>query len=256
MDADVIDAAVRDLEAARARGEYFPAAWFDRLSIDQAYRVQLALVRRRAAREGMTRVGWKVGLTAKAIQEQFGVHEPVFACLFDEGRKPSGHAFVHADLLGPGFENEVCVGLARDLAPGATRDDVAAAVEWIAPALEIVETRGPFSKQLALALADNGQQRAFVVADPMDPCKVPDLATVRAAVRVNGAEVGSGTGDAVLGHPYNSVVWLAARLADFGEHLRAGEVIMTGSFTRQFPISAGDRVETRFDGFGTVRASF
>jgi 2-keto-4-pentenoate hydratase len=73
-------------------------------------------------------------------------------------------------------------------------------------------------------------------------------------VRINGAEVATGTGDAVLGHPYNSVAWLAGKLAQFGEALRAGDVIMSGSFTRQFPLAAGDAVETVFDGLGSVTA--
>jgi len=60
-------AAVAEFEAARTRGEYFPKAWYDRLSLDDSYRLQLALIRRRGTR----RVGWKVGLTSTAIQQQF-----------------------------------------------------------------------------------------------------------------------------------------------------------------------------------------
>jgi 2-keto-4-pentenoate hydratase len=60
------------------------------LSLDDAYRIQLALI----ARRGAGRVGWKVGLTAQAIQQQFGVHEPVFGCLLADGRIESGHVFV------------------------------------------------------------------------------------------------------------------------------------------------------------------
>ena len=62
------------------------------------------------------------------------------------------------------------------------------------------------------------------------------------------------SGDAVLGHPFNSVVWLAAKLAEFGERLRAGDYIMSGSFTRQFPLGR-DQVECSFSGIGTVAAS-
>src|SRR5277367_2946305 len=98
MDASEIETAAAEFEAARSRGEYFPTAWFDRLALDDAYRIQLALIDRRGAR----RVGWKVGLTAVAIQQQFGVHEPVFGCLLAEGRKPSGHVFQSAALIKPG----------------------------------------------------------------------------------------------------------------------------------------------------------
>src|ERR1700761_9611094 len=95
-------AAIGEFEAARTRGEYFPAAWFDRLSLDDAYRIQRGLIERSGARQA----GWKVGLTATAIQQQFGVHEPVFGRLLAAGRLDSGHVFRHDELIEPGFENE------------------------------------------------------------------------------------------------------------------------------------------------------
>jgi len=256
MDASEIERAVEEFDEARKRGEYFPKAWHSRLSLDDAYRVQLGLIARRCARAGERRAGWKVGLTAPAIQQQFGFHEPVFACLLESGKVTSGHRFRHADLIGPGFENELCVALARDIAPDAGFEEVAAAVGAIHPALEIVETRGDFVKEIALAMADNGQQHSFVIGEAVrgfDPAKLP---AVEARVRVNGVEVGSGKGEAVLGHPFNSLAWLATKLAEFGEKLRAGDVVMTGSFTRQFPLKAGDRVETTFEGVGKVEAEF
>jgi 2-keto-4-pentenoate hydratase len=249
-----IEAAAAEFDAAAARGEYFPAAWFDRLALDDAYRILLARVRRRDA-EGLRRIGWKVGLTARAIQQQFGVHEPVFACLLADGHKPSGQVFRRAELIEPGFENELCIVLDRDLSLGATRDEVAAAVACVYPAFEIIETRGDLTRQLALAITDNGQQKAFVLGAPVERGALPELATVEARVRINGAEAATGRGDAVLGHPFNSVAWLAAKLAEFGESVRAGDFIMSGSFTRQFPLNRGDQVECAFSGIGTVAAS-
>src|ERR1700691_3717618 len=105
MDEHELAAAVAEFEAARARGEYFPAAWFDRLSLDDAYRLQLALIDRRGER----RTGWKVGLTSRAIQQQFQVHEPVFGCLLADGKLASGHVFHAKELIAPGFENELCI---------------------------------------------------------------------------------------------------------------------------------------------------
>jgi 2-keto-4-pentenoate hydratase len=253
MEKSEIAAAVPEFEAAQARGEYFPKAWFDRLTLDDAYRILLALVgRRRGA--GARRIGWKVGLTAPAIQRQFGVHEPVFACLLAEGLVHSGHVFRRDALIEPGFENELCIVLGRDLPAAATRAEVAAAVDRVHPAFEIIETRGDFTRQLALALADNAQQKAFVLGPPVNRDALPDLAAVAVRVRISGTLVATGTGDAVLGHPYNSVVWLAAKLAQFGERVRAGDYVMSGSFTRQFPLASGDRIEAAFDGVGTVAA--
>ena len=92
--------AVEDFWTARARGEFFPRAYFDRLTLDEAYRIQLALIERRCA-EGECHIGWKVGLTAKAIQEQFGFFEPVFGCILET--RPSGHVFGATELINPGW---------------------------------------------------------------------------------------------------------------------------------------------------------
>lgn len=249
-----LDEAVDAIGAAHARGEWFPAAW-NHLPLADAYRVLLELAARRQA-GGDRQVGWKVGLTAPAIQVQFGVHEPVFGCLFASGRVASGHAFRFADLIAPGFENEILVAIGHDVPPAATRDELIASVAWIAPALEIIETRGDLSRRLPLAIADNAQQKAFVVGDPVPLSRVPDLRTVRARVLIDGVEVAVGSGDAVLGHPLDSVLWLARRLATHGLGLRAGELVMSGSFTRQFPLAPGNRVETVFEGVGRVAARF
>jgi 2-keto-4-pentenoate hydratase len=241
-------------ETARARGEYFPKAWVDRLSFDDAYRILLALIGRRRD-EGARRIGWKIGLTAPAIQEQFGLHEPVFACLLAEGLVTSGHAFRRDALIEPGFENELCIVLDHDLPANATPAEVGAAVARVYPAFEIIETRGNLSGQLALGLTDNGQQKAFVLGEAVSRNALPALSAVTVQVRINGAEAATATGDAVLGHPYNAVAWLAAKLAQFGERVRAGDYIMSGSFTRQFPLARGDRIEAVFDGIGAVAAS-
>ncbi|HTV90512.1 MAG TPA: fumarylacetoacetate hydrolase family protein [Stellaceae bacterium] len=255
MDERQIEAAVGEFAAARERGEFFPRAWSGRLALEDAYRIQLALLNRRSG-AGAHRLGWKVGLTAVAIQQQFGVHEPVFGCLLAEGLRRSGDSFCYADLIAPGFENELCIVLGRDLPADATANDVAAAVERVHPAFEIVETRGDFTRELALALADNAQQRSFVLGEPVVAARLPDLAAVRVRVAINGAEVAAATGDAVLGHPYNAVAWLAAKLAQFGEAVRAGDYVMSGSFTRQFALSRGDRIAADFAGIGAVTASF
>jgi 2-keto-4-pentenoate hydratase len=251
-----LDNVIEEFWAARARGVYFPPAWQDRLDLDDAYRIQLALVARRCT-GGVSHVGFKVGLTAKAIQEQFKVHEPVFGCLLSEGRIASGHVFRHADLLAPGFENEICVVLGRDLA-GAELSvaEVARAVDRAHPALEIIETRGDLTRQLALALADNAQQKFFVLGAPVRLADDLDLSAIGVRVHVNGAEVGGGRGDAVLGHPLRSVAWLAGKLAAYGRGLKAGDHVMTGSFTRQFPLARGDRVRVEFERVGAVEAAF
>ena len=125
-----------------------------------------------------------------------------------------------------------------------------AAIDAVFPSLEIIETRGPFTEQIALALADNAQQKTVILGSPV---ALPlELATIEASVSVNGQPVATGRGEAVLGNPLNSIVWLSRKLAEYGRTLKAGEIVMTGSFTRQFPIAPSDRIETVFSGIGSV----
>jgi len=234
---------------ARQRGDYFPLDWYDRLDLDQAYHIQLGLIARRVA-GGERQIGWKVGLTAKPIQEQFDCHEPVFGCVLHE--TPSSHIFAPGSLIQPGFESELCMRMARDLPPGSDIATARAAVGQVHPSLEIIETRGPFTKQLALAMADNAQQKTCVLGAPVPLPAAPEK--VACTVRINDATVATATGDAVLGNPLNSLVWLATKLAEYGCALKAGDMVMTGSFTRQFPIVPGDRIRVEFAGVGVVES--
>ncbi len=232
---------------ARQNGVHFPPAYYGKLDIDEAYAIQLGLIERRRA-AGERQIGWKVGLTAPAIQQQFGFHEPVFGCVLET--KPSGHVFAPGELIAPGFENELCMRLRVDLVGTVSLDDARAAIDAVYPSLEIIETRGPFTEQIALALADNAQQKTVILGSPS--ALPADLVAIEARVSINGERVATGTGDAVLGNPLNSIVWLAGKLGAYGRTLKAGEIVMTGSFTRQFPIAPGDRIETEFTGLGKV----
>jgi 2-keto-4-pentenoate hydratase len=80
------------------------------------------------------------------------------------------------------------------------------------------------------------------------------LEEVETRVRINGREVARGFGSAVLGNPLNSIAWLAGKLGLYGQRLRAGDIVMTGSFVRQFPLSPGDIVAADFSGIGRVEA--
>ena len=240
--------AVEEFWAARARGEYFPAGYFDRLSVDEAYRIQLALIDRRCTR-GERQIGWKVGLTSKPIQEQFGFHEPCFGCIFET--RPSGHLFAAGELIRPGFETELCVRLGRPLTGEVSLEEVVAAVAVVHPSFEITETRGD-PGQIALLLADNAQQRSVILGEPMALTPTLQLDQIEARVELNGHVVATGVGAAVLDHPLNSVAWLARKLREYGRTLRAGEVVMTGSLVRQFPLAPGDYARASFSSIGTV----
>ena len=240
-----------------ARGRKAPGPeWMKRLSRDEAYRVQAGLLAR-YVQAGERHAGWKVGLTSKAMQAQQGVHEPVLGFLLQSGEQPSGARFRYADLIRPGFENELCLTVGAALrGPGVSERQAAAALSAMAPAFEIIERRGDFAADLNVSLADNAQQRFFVTGPAVPVPAGLDLGTVALTLTVNGAEAERATGREVLGNPAASIAWLANKLAEFGLALEAGMKVMSGSFTRQYLLSAGDRIEARFDPVGTVRAEF
>jgi 2-keto-4-pentenoate hydratase len=240
----------------RQRGIYYPKELNGRLSIDDAYRVNLAITQRRLAL-GEKQAGWKVGVTAKAMQQQMGVHQPVFGVLFDSGHLRSGVALDFTQLIEPSVENELCIMVGKTLrGPGVTIDQTRTAIASIAPALEIVERRGVFS-DLPLAMADNAQQKYFITAGEMayDPVSMR-LSEASVEVFLNGTTQEIAYGAEVMGDPLASVTWLANKLAEFDLALEAGMRVMSGSFTKQYRMKRGDQIESRFTPFGVVSAKF
>jgi 2-keto-4-pentenoate hydratase len=244
--------------AEMQQGRYLPTALMGQLDLPQAYRAQLALLDLYLA-AGERQIGWKVGLTAAAMRIQQKVHEPCLGFLLASGQRASGHAFRFADLIAPGFENELCLRIGTTLrGPGVTLAQAEAAVTHAAPALEIVEKRGDFAADLPLSMADNAQQKAFVTAPEIALSTANrNLAAASVTVTVNGETRETASGAEVMGQgAMLSVQWLANKLAEFGRSLDAGSLVMSGSFTRQYPIAQGDSVESKFTPFGAVTAKF
>ncbi|HUJ75031.1 MAG TPA: hypothetical protein VL359_09240, partial [bacterium] len=183
----MLDEAIAAIWQALEAGVHYPPAWRGRLTVEQGYRVQLAILERLLQR-GERQAGWKVGLTSKGIQQQVGYHEPVFGYLLVSGERSSGTVLVVGELLSPFFETELCLTVGRDLmGPGVTQEQARAALTAAAPALEIVERRGDFAADAALSMADNVQQKHFVTGPALAPLPPGlDLAAVQARVSING----------------------------------------------------------------------
>jgi len=249
-----IDSMVEIVWQGIQRQVHHPRELCGKLSVEDAYRVQLGLLARHE-RAGERQAGWKVGVTSKAVQVQVGLSEPVFGFLLESGHQPSGSVFDIASLIRPAFENELCITMGATLAgPSVTLEQARSAISHVAPALENVETRGDVL-ELALVLADNAQQKAFVTGGA-EPLGGLDLAAVIVDVSINGVVQESACGAEVMGTPVASIAWLANKLAEFGRRLEAGMLVMSGSFTKQYRPNCGDVVQSRFDAFGQVSAEF
>ncbi len=251
------EACVEALWESQQRGDHFPQAWRGKLDLPEAYRVQLGLLDRKVAK-GERQAGWKAGLTADVMREMFGGKEPVFGYLLESGSIASSHAFSFAQLRTPMVENELLITMGKDLSgPSATVQDAQQAIATIAPALEIVEMRGPDMRaDMPLAIADNVAQRAFVHGKPLAYSNQLDFGAVRAEVRVNGEVKATPLGREAIDNQLQTIAWLANALHRYGRRLQAGQRIMSGSFTKPMPVAQGDVYETTFSGIGSVKASF
>jgi 2-keto-4-pentenoate hydratase len=226
------------------------------LAIDDAYRIQLANVKR-ALDMGHTVSGKKIGLTSEGIQKQLGVGEPDYGHLFAAMECKDGRIDTGA-LLQPKIEGEIAFVLKADLAGGkVSRDDVLAATAYVSAAFEIVDSRvADWKIKLADTVSDNASSGRYVLGAKRLALSEVDLPAVSMKLYKTGELAGAGTGAAVLGDPCVSVAWLANRLWAYGVTLRAGEVILSGAFSAAPPAKKGDVFRAEFSSFGVVEAQF
>jgi 2-keto-4-pentenoate hydratase len=252
-----IERAIGSFFDARLSGVYFPPEWYDKLSLDDGCQVQLGVLKR-LVDGGAKQIGWKVGLTSEAIQRQFRVPEPVFGFLLAEGVHQSPARLEFDALIRPGIENEMCVTIGHDLrGPGVEVAQARAAVQSVRSAMELIETRGPFTEQLAVALGENVQQKGVILStEEYVPAADFDFAAVEVELESKGSTIDHATGLAVLGNPLVSIAWLANKLAQYGLGVQAGQLVMTGSLTRQYSAQAGDTFRANWRPLGVVVAEF
>jgi 2-keto-4-pentenoate hydratase len=229
----------------------------DGLTVDDAYAIQQAQVRARLA-AGETIIGFKVGLTSAAMQEQMGVFEPDFGHLLSNMLYPADALIDSAVFRQPRAEPEVALVLGRDLpGPGLSVADVISATAYALPAVEIIDSRiAGWRIGLVDTIADNASSGGLVLGQSPVPAGGRDLSLAGCVFRRNGRIAGTGAGAAVLGSPWHAAAWLANTLTARGTELRAGHIILTGSITASVPVAAGDAVTAAIDGLGSVTAVF
>lgn len=248
--------ALREAEAARAPISPLRSTW-PGLDVVDAYQVQLINIGRRLG-AGATVHGHKVGLSSKAMQQMMGVDEPDYGHLLSDMEVQSGSTVPASRYCYPRVEVEVGFVLGATL-PGAgcTEEDVLAATEYVAPAIELIDSRiTDWDIRIADTIADNASSAGYVLGPERVKPDELDLSAIEARLLKNGVQVAEGRSDAVLGNPVTAVAWLANRVASFGVTLEAGHVILPGSVHRAIDVAAGDRFVAEFDGLGSVSLDF
>jgi len=251
-----VAAALAAAEADRAPIPPLRETW-PALDVVDAYEIQLVNIRQRLA-AGATINGHKVGLSSHAMQEMMGVDEPDYGHLLSDMEVFSERPVSVGRYCMPRVEVEVAFILGETL-PGAgcTEDDVLNATAFVAPSIELIDSRiDNWNIRIGDTIADNASSAGYLLGpDRVKPDEI-NLLTIDARLRCNGEQVAAGRSDAVLGNPVTAVAWLARKVASFGVTLEAGHVVLPGSVHRAIDAHAGDHFEAEFDGLGTVRLDF
>lgn len=259
MDHDArVEAAERLLAAYETREPIDPlTATYDGMGLDDAYAIQLHQLDR-FAEHGRTVKGHKVGLTSMAMQRLLGVSEPDYGHLLDDFFYLEHLAIPTDRFIQARVEPEVAFVLKRDLrGPGVTAHEALAAIDFVLPALEIVDSRiRDWKIGLLDTIADNASSGAVVLGSTPTAVSDVDLRRGGAVLHRNGQVVGTGAGGAVLGSPLNSLVWLANTVGARGVTLEAGQVVLPGAVCAMVPVVAGDTFTATFAGLGSVTARF
>lgn len=232
--------------------ESFPGA-----TVADAYRIQQEQVRT-WLEQGDTVKGHKVGLASKAMQQQMGVDQPDYGHLLASMFHLEHQPISAASFVQPRVEPEIAFVLGRGLrGPGVTVADAMRAVEFVVPALEIVASRiTDWKISIVDTIADNASSGGVVLGSKPTALSDVDLRQVGCALHVDGEQVATGAGSAVLGSPINALVWLANTVGPLGVSLEPGHVVLPGSMTRAFPVRAGDTVLAEMGPLGSVTAIF
>jgi 2-oxo-hept-3-ene-1,7-dioate hydratase len=236
---------------------------FPGLTIEDAYAIQKAWVDLKVA-SGSAIKGHKIGLTSKAMQYSSNISEPDYGALLNDMFCADGSDLPMDRFIVPRLEVELAFILAKPLrGPNVTIYDVLNAVDFVTPALEIIDARihqvdpeTKVTRKVTDTISDNAANAALVLGGrPFKPLE-SDVRWVSALCYRNGVIEESGVAAAVLNHPAHGVAWLANKLSAYGVGLETGEVILGGSFTRPVYAKAGDTFHVDYGAYGSISCRF
>jgi 2-oxo-hept-3-ene-1,7-dioate hydratase len=265
MTPDQITAAAEMLFQAEQTGQQcglLSLAYPD-MTLDDAYGVQTALVAQKTA-AGAKVIGWKIGLTSRAMQQALNITTPDSGVLLDDMLFQTGDVIPTGRFIQPRIEAEIAFVMKTDLSGAqATRGDVIAATDYVAPSLEILDTRvlrvDPKTGKARIivdTVADNAANAGIVLGAERHAVDAVDLRWTGAILKRDGVVEETGLGAAVLDDPVTGILWLVHRLAQYGAGLSARDIVLSGSFIRPVEAPSGSVFQADFGAFGRVDLTF
>src|SRR6202158_4082408 len=223
-------------------------------TISDAYDIQERYVALLHDKHG-NNVGYKVGLHSAPMQAFCRIDHPIAGVVLARRVHQSGATVRRSDFGRLGLEFEIAVRIKSDVpvtGVPCTAETIAPHIDGVCAAIEIVDDRSADYTNLDVLslVADNSWNSGIVLSE--FATKWPDLEGVLGRATKDLVAIGEGHGRDILGHPFNSVAWLATQLASRGVGLRAGQGVMTGSVMQTvFPM---ENATYRFDleGIGVV----
>ncbi|WP_083096933.1 2-oxo-hept-4-ene-1,7-dioate hydratase [Pseudophaeobacter leonis] len=257
--------AAADLLLAETSGEQIGllSVRHPEMGMDDAYAVQNAIFRAKLE-AGQRVIGWKIGLTSKAMQYALNIDIPDSGILFDDMLFETGATVPKGRFIQPRIEAEIAFVMKAPLGGAdVSRADVIAATDYVTPSLEILDTRilraDPETGQTRSVfdtISDNAANAGIVLGRERHAVEAHDLRWVGAITSRNGEVEETGLGAGVLNDPVESVVWLARRMAQYGQSIAPGQVILSGSFIRPIECPSGSEIHADFGAFGRVDIRF
>lgn len=233
------------------------------MDIEDAYAIQQAWVDHKLA-NGRKVLGRKIGLTSRAMQQSSQIDEPDYGTLLDDMLFPEGGEIPTERFITPMLEVELAFVLHTPL-QGETVNaiDVLNATDYVIPALEIIDARchriDPVSKRprkVFDTISDNAANAGIIVGGRAVKPDALDMRWASALLYRNGVIEETGVAAGVLNNPVNGIVWLCKKFAPHNIGLQAGEIILSGSFTRPVPARAGDTFHVDYGDLGAISCRF
>lgn len=250
----------REMKAAQdecRQIEPFTSRW-EGFSNVQAYAVA-RLIHEMRMEEGAVAVGRKIGFTNPEMWSIYGVHEPIWAYVYDttivQLTGPQARCRI-GRYAEPKIEPEIVVHF-RSAPPVSTHPaEVLACIDWIAHGIEIVQSHFPGWKfQAADTIADWALHATLLVGEPhevngLGPEVTSDLERFTITLACDGNVRERGRGSNVLGSPLVAVMHLITVIAKqpHAQPLLAGDLVTTGTLTPALSIHPSQNWTTNLEG--------